>query len=315
METYLGYAPAGFESFQEAMPLWAAAQAASAGQGSARNLGPNSAVNFASRIITSRMRPAHSSLRLSRRQQFLTLDAVGEWSTSSIGLGRGNTISLTHEMRFPHSLGMLYSAFTYYTGFKVNSGEYKLMGLAPYGKPKYVDQILGKIATINGGRLTLAGHVVFQLLPGPDDDVRKVSRPVRRSSAKVGKPHHGKGHGPGGFNPGSLRGGGAEGWPVMRTGRPAARNLVMAGGVALNCVANGRLLREGPFENIWIQPAAGDAGGALGAALLVWHHVLENPRRIQTPDAQKGSLLGPAFQNDDIRLFLDSVGAAVRIRR
>jgi carbamoyltransferase len=238
----------------------------------------------------------------------LTLDAVGEWSTSSIGIGRGNQIALTHEMRFPHSLGMLYSAFTYYTGFKVNSGEYKLMGLAPYGQPKYKNLILESIADLREDGslwldmsyfnycqgLTMTSEKFHRLFGGPprqpesfltqkDMDLaasmqavceEMVLRAARHTHRLTGLPH-----------------------------------LVMAGGVALNCVANGRLQREGPFARIWVQPAAGDAGGALGAALLVWHHLLGKPRRPQSQDSQQGSLLGPAFHNDDIGLFLDSVGA------
>ena len=307
METYLGYAPAGFESFQEAIPLWAELKLRLPERIRAE-LGPD----FRGELCFADHHEAHAASAFFpspfEEAAILTLDAVGEWSTSSVGLGRGNTISLTHEMRFPHSLGMLYSAFTYYTGFKVNSGEYKLMGLAPYGKPKYVDQILGKIATImeDGSLwldmsyfnycqgLTMTSEKFHDLFGGPP---RKSESFIAEKDMDLAA---------------SIQAVCEE--VVLKAGHYAhqttdASNLVMAGGVALNCVANGRLLREGPFENIWIQPAAGDAGGALGAALLVFHHVLQNPRKIQTPDAQKGSLLGPAFQNEDIRLFLDSVGA------
>jgi carbamoyltransferase len=242
------------------------------------------------------------------RAAILTLDAVGEWSTSSIGCGRDNRITLQHEMRFPHSLGMLYSAFTYYTGFKVNSGEYKLMGLAPYGTPKYVDSIREKIVELKDDGsvsldmsyfnycqgLTMTSDKFHELFGGPP---RKPESLITQKEMDLAA---------------SVQMICEE--VVMRAGAYAhrltgERNLVMAGGVALNCVANGRLSREGPFEKIWIQPAAGDAGGALGAAWLVWHHVLQNPRKIQSPDAQKGSLLGPRFQSEDIQLFLDSVGA------
>jgi carbamoyltransferase len=211
-------------------------------------------------------------------------------------------------MRFPHSLGMLYSAFTYYTGFKVNSGEYKLMGLAPYGTPKYAEVIREKIVKIlDDGSLaldmsyfnycqglTMTSEKFHHLFGGqprkPESLITQKDMDLAASIQVVCEE------------------------VVLKAGRYAyqltgARNLVMAGGVALNCVANGRLLREGPFEDIWIQPAAGDAGGALGAALLAWHHLLGKPRTAQTPDTQKGSLLGPAFANDDIRFFLDSMGA------
>jgi len=204
---------------------------------------------------------------------------------------------------------MLYSAFTYYTGFKVNSGEYKLMGLAPYGKPRYADVIREKIVGIKDDGsisldmsyfnycqgLTMTSEKFHELFGGParqpESMITEKEMDLAASIQQVCEE------------------------VVLRAGEHAHRltsqpNLVMAGGVALNCVANGRLLREGPFEKIWIQPAAGDAGGALGAALVAWHHVLDKPRQIQSPDAQKGSFLGPSFANDDIQLFLDSMGAA-----
>jgi carbamoyltransferase len=239
----------------------------------------------------------------------LTLDAVGEWATSSIGVGRGNTIQLTHEMRFPHSLGMLYSAFTYYTGFQVNSGEYKLMGLAPYGDAKYVNVILDNIVEIREDGslwldmsyfnycqgLTMTSEKFHRLFDGPprkpESFITQKEMDLAASVQKVCESV-------------VLR---AAQYAHRLTGM---RHLAMAGGVALNCVANGRLLREGPFEKIWVQPAAGDAGGALGSALLAWHHLLGNPRQANGRDSQKGSLLGPAFGNEDIGVFLDSVGAA-----
>ena len=307
LETYLAYAPQGFESFQEAMPLWAQVKLqlpakirAELGRG------------FRGQVCFADHHESHAASAFFpspfEEAAILTLDAVGEWSTSSLGVGRGNQVSLMHEMRFPHSLGMLYSAFTYYTGFKVNSGEYKLMGLAPYGAPKYADVIRDRIVSIaeNGSLqldmsffnycqgLTMTSDSFHELFGGPprkpESYITQKEMDLAASIQEVCED------------------------VVLRAGRHAhqvtgARDLVMAGGVALNCVANGRLLREGPFENVWIQPAAGDAGGSLGAALLVWHHVLGQPRHVQSPDAQKGSLLGPSFGNDDIRIFLDSVGA------
>jgi carbamoyltransferase len=306
LETFLGYAPGGFELFEEAMPVWAQVKLLLPSRIRAALPGFTGDLYFvdhheshaASAFFPSPFADA----------AILTVDAVGEWSTSSLGAGHGNRLALSHEQRFPHSLGMLYSAFTYYAGFRVNSGEYKLMGLAPYGKPRYVDLILNRLVKVMedgslwidmtyfdyGRGLTMTSSRFHELFGGPPrapeaiitvkemDLAASIQVVCEQVMLRAARHLH---------------------------GRTGVANLVMAGGVALNCVANGRLLREGPFENIWVQPAAGDAGGALGAALLVWHHELEQPRQPQLPDAQKGSLLGPAFPNDDIGMFLDSMGA------
>ena len=308
LETYLAYAPDGFASFREALPLWADLKL-TLPEKIHRELGND----FTGQLYFTDHHESHAASAFFPspfpHAAILTLDAVGEWSTSSVGIGRDNRIMLQEEMRFPHSLGMLYSAFTYYTGFKVNSGEYKLMGLAPYGTPKYADVIREKIVTIKDDGsialdmsyfnycqgLTMTSAKFHELFEGPprlpESFITQKEMDLAASIQRVCED------------------------VVLRAGEHAhkvtgERDLVLAGGVALNCVANGRLLREGPFEKIWIQPAAGDAGGALGAALLVWHHVLDKPRQLKTPDAQKGSLLGPQFVNDDIQLFLDSMGAA-----
>ena len=311
LETYLDHAPAGFESFQEAIPLWARLKLHLRAK-ILEELGPE----FRGEVCFADHHESHAASAFFpspfEEAAILSLDAVGEWSTSSIGIGRGNAVSLVREMRFPHSLGMLYSAFTYYTGFKVNSGEYKLMGLAPYGTPKYADTIRSNVVTIfDDGSLsldmsffnyaqglTMTSEKFHDLFGGPP---RKPESFITQKEMDLAA---------------SIQMVCEE--IVLHAGRYAheisgSRHLVMAGGVALNCVANGRLLREGPFEDIWIQPAAGDAGGALGAALLVWHHMLAKPRTLQAPDAQKGSLLGPAFSTDDIRVFLDSTGAAYEL--
>jgi carbamoyltransferase len=306
LETFVANAPRGFELFAEAAPSWAQLKlrlpsylrAALPGFRGALYFSDHHESHAASAFFPSPFE--HAAI--------LTVDAVGEWSTSAFGHGAGNTMALTHEQRFPHSLGMLYSAFTYYAGFKVNSGEYKLMGLAPYGTPRYADLIVDKIVKVlddgsiwldmsffNYGRgLTMTSSKFDDLFGGPPREAEgqitqremdlAASVQVVCEQVMLAAARH-----------------------VHR--QTGERNLVMAGGVALNCVANGRLLREGPFENIWVQPAAGDAGGALGAALLVWHHNMRNPRQPQLPDGQRGSLLGPAFANDDIGRFLDSVGA------
>ncbi len=306
LETYLANAPAGFELFQEAMPLWAQLKLHLPQAIREALPGFNGEVHF----LNHHDAHAASAFYPSPFEEaaILTLDAVGEWSTSSIGSGRGHRLTLSHEQRFPHSLGMLYSAFTFYTGFRVNSGEYKLMGLAPYGKPRYVDLIRERLIRImddgsiwldmsyfNYSRgLTMTSPAFHELFGGPP---RSAEGLITQKEMDLGA---------------SIQVICEE--VVLSAARhvhelTGDRNLVMAGGVALNCVANGRLLREGPFENVWIQPAAGDAGGALGAAMLVWHRHLDRPRLPQMPDAQRGSLLGPAFADDEIGLFLDSMGA------
>ena len=239
----------------------------------------------------------------------LTLDGVGEWATGSYGVGRGNRIDLTHELRFPHSLGLLYSAFTYFTGFKVNSGEYKLMGLAPYGEPRFRDVIIEKLLDLREDGsfrmdmsyfnycqgLTMTGRQFESLFEGPP---RRPEAPLTQREMDIAA---------------SIQAVTEE--IMLRCARHVAattgmRHLVLAGGVALNCVGNGRILEEGIFEDIWIQPAAGDAGGALGAALFVWHQLLDQPRPADdVHDRQQGSLLGPAYTNAEIRAFLDKAGA------
>ncbi len=308
VETTLAYVPQGFDAFRRAMPSWAQLKLrlpqkihAELGNGFAGDI----------RFVEHHESHAASAFFPSPFEDaaILTLDAVGEWASSSIGHGTDNRITVDYEMRFPHSLGMLYSAFTYYTGFRVNSGEYKLMGLAPYGEPKYAGVITDKLAKVMDdgsvwldmsyfnycqGMTMTSGkfHALFGGEPRkPESFITQKEMDLAASIQLVCEEvvlkaaHH----------------------AYELTG---SRNLVMAGGVALNCVANGRLLREGPFENVWIQPAAGDAGGALGAALLCWHHMLDQPRKPEPHDSQKGSLLGPSFHNDDIKAFLDASGAS-----
>jgi carbamoyltransferase len=304
METYLGFAPMGISSFMKAIPVWMK-EKLHIPRRLTRELGckPKRPYVFpehheshaASAFFPSPFADA----------AVVTMDGVGEWTTTSVGVGEGNRIRLTHEIRFPHSLGLLYSAFTYYCGFKVNSGEYKLMGLAPYGEPKFVDRILGRMIDLKedgsyrldmsyfdyavGLRMTSQKfHDLLGAPPrAPEKELSQFYMDVAASVQKVTEE------------------------VMLRTTRFAHRmtgkkNLCLAGGVALNCVGNGRILREGPFDNVWIQPAAGDAGGALGAALMVWHQLLEKPRRVKSGDFQRGSLLGPAFSNDDIRAQLRS---------
>jgi carbamoyltransferase len=238
----------------------------------------------------------------------LTLDGVGEWATASFGYGRGNEVRLTHELHFPHSLGLLYSAFTYFCGFKVNSGEYKLMGLAPYGEPRYAEEILEELIDLKDDGsfrmdlsyfnycqgLTMTSRKFDDLFGGPP---RKPETPLTQREMDLAA---------------SVQRVTEE--IMMRAVRrvhaeTGSKNLCLAGGVALNCVGNGRILREGPFERIWIQPAAGDAGGALGVALFIWYQLLGNERRVGAPDGQRASLLGPRFSNSEIETFLEERGA------
>lgn len=238
----------------------------------------------------------------------MTLDGVGEWTTTSYGYGRGSEIHTLADIKFPHSLGLLYSAFTYFTGFKVNSGEYKLMGLAPYGEPKYVDRILDNLIDLKDdgsfklntryfnyiSGLTMTSPAMDQLFDGPprrpEALLTQREMDIARSCQVVTEDV-------------MLR--------IARTvyQETGLKNLCMAGGVALNCVGNGRILREGPFDNMWIQPAAGDAGGALGVALALWYHHLNNPRTVNgARDAMQASLLGPAYDDNEIGHFLEDRG-------
>ena len=238
----------------------------------------------------------------------LTLDGVGEWCTTAWGIGRGNQLQLLEQLSFPHSLGLLYSAFTYHCGFKVNSGEYKLMGLAPYGRPIYADLIrqhLIQLCPDGSFRMDMQYFNYCQGLTMTNHRFTRLFRiPPRQPESRLEQTHMDLAA--------SIQAVIEEavlsiaGHVHRRTGM---KHLVLAGGVALNCVANGRLLREGPFDDIWIQPAAGDAGGAPGAAFFVWHQLLQHPREPESEDSQQGSLLGPGFSHAEIREFLDAAKA------
>ena len=238
----------------------------------------------------------------------LTIDGVGEWATASYGFGKGNEINLRKELHFPDSLGLLYSAFTYFTGFKVNSGEYKLMGLAPYGKPRYKDLILGELVDVKEDGSLRLNLSYFDFLGGLRMTNRRFAKlfggPPRKPETEITEREM--------DIAASIQAVTEE--VVMKMvnhvyQETKKKYLCLAGGVALNCVANGRMLREGPFEDLWIQPAASDAGGALGAALSVWHRFLGHDRIVSgSQDSQQGSYLGPAFSNEVVRGFLDSHG-------
>lgn len=334
LETYLDYSPAGFPSFLKAMPLWMKEKlwmpdligkelgrvAGAEDDKSARKL----ARKLPFKLLFGDHHESHAASAFYpspfEEAAILTLDGVGEWATSSIGIGRGNSIELIKELRFPDSLGLLYSAFTYYTGFRVNSGEYKVMGLAPYGEPKYVSLIKDKLIEIrddgsmrmnqdyfgyNQG-LRMTNGAFSRLFGGPprepESKVTQKDMDLARSIQEITEE------------------------VVLKMTRfvrkeTGMKRLCMAGGVALNCVANGHVLRDGTFDDIWIQPAAGDAGGAVGVALAIWHRYLDKPRLSperagawtsstvngslpRYSDGMKGSYLGPAYSEEEIESFL-----------
>lgn len=307
LETYLAVWPLGFKMFLKGLPLWLGQKLHTPRE---LSRGLNGA--YPKRFLFMEHHESHAASAFFPSPfsdaAILTLDGVGEWATGSIGLGTGNQIRLLSELKFPHSLGLLYSAFTYFTGFRVNSGEYKLMGLAPYGEPIYKDKILKEMLELNEDGSFRLNMEYFAFCYGDVMTSPKMNRlyngPPRRPETPITQREM--------DIAASIQAVTEE--IVLRICRHAHRltgskNLTMAGGVALNCVANGRLLREGPFENIWIQPAAGDAGGALGAALFVWHQILGNPRATDGRDRQKGSLLGPSYTNQEVKDYLDSIGA------
>ena len=313
LETYLDYVPAGIRSFLQAMPLWLREKLWIRDQIAKECCG-------AGKILFTEHHESHAASAFFRSPfedaAVLTLDGVGEWATTTYGYGKGNEVHLLGELHFPHSLGLVYSAFTYYTGFKVNSGEYKIMGLAPYGEPRFTDQILDDLLDLREDGslrlnmkyfnycqgLTMTNQAFDELFGGPprkpESKLTQREMDLARSVQEV-------------TEIAMLR---MARHVQKETGR---KKLCMAGGVALNCVANGRLLREGPFEEIWIQPAAGDAGGALGAALSVWYQHLDKPRRVSEVckgrlDGMKGSYLGPAASTNEIQTLLDGFDARYR---
>jgi carbamoyltransferase len=307
LETYLAYAPSGFKLFLMGLPLWLKQKLHTP-----RELDTGLRGTYKGRYVFTAHHESHAASAFFpspfQESAILTLDGVGEWATGSIAHGRDNRIEMLQEMHFPHSLGLLYSAFTYFTGFRVNSGEYKLMGLAPYGEPIYRDVIMDELLDIKEDgsfRMDMSyfGYCHTDVMTTPKMDTlfggppRKAETEITQREMDIAA---------------SIQVVTEE--IVLKITNHAhqltgSKNLVMAGGVALNCVANGRVLREGPFENLWIQPAAGDAGGALGAALFTWHQLLDEPREAQPADSQFGSLLGPEYSESEIRATLDAEGA------
>lgn len=309
LETYLAYAPKGLPSFFKAVPVWIKEKLWMG------NL-ISKELNFNDELIFPEHHQSHAASAFFpspfKEAAVLTLDGVGEWTTTSFGYGKDNKLHLTHEIHFPHSIGLLYSAMTYYTGFKVNSGEYKVMGLAPYGAPTFVNTILDNLIDLKedgsfrldmkyfdyGHGLKMTSSAFDELFGGPP---RKPESPLTQREMDLAR---------------SIQDVTEE--IVLRIARHVRKttqqkNLCLAGGVALNCVANGKILKEQIFDSIWIQPASGDAGGALGAALFAWHHVLENPREV-TPgrDSQSGSLLGPKCDAIEVGKHLEDSNAPFR---
>ncbi|MBP1648061.1 MAG: putative carbamoyl transferase [Bacteroidetes bacterium] len=301
LETYIAYAPAGIQSFLMAIPLWL----------KEKLWIPSlirDSLGYEGEILFPEHHESHAASAFFpspyTRAAFLTMDGVGEWTTTSYGTGEGSRVTILGEITFPHSLGLLYSAFTYFTGFKVNSAEYKVMGLAPYGKPTYVQAIYENLIDLKEDGSFRMNMKYFDYCAGlrmtNDRFSGLFGGPPRRPEAPLTQREMDLAC--------SLQEVTEE--IMLRMSRhvkkeTGERNLVLAGGVALNCVGNGRIVREGPFESIWIQPAAGDAGGALGAALLAWYSYLGNPRQVDgSTDRQCGSLLGPAYSDDEIENFL-----------
>ena len=307
LETYLAFAPSGFRSFVKAMPLWLKQKLHLP-----REMRKSLDNGYRKRFVFAEHHQSHAASAFYPspfdEAAILTLDGVGEWTTTSLGRGRGNRIELIRELRFPHSLGLLYSAFTYFIGFRVNSGEYKLMGLAPYGEPRYVDLILEKIIDLKPDGSFRLDLSYFNYCQGLTMTSRRFDRlfgrAPRRPETALSQTDMDLAA--------SIQRVTEE--IMLRCARhlhdlTGLSRLCLAGGVALNCVANGRILREGPFDRLWIQPAAGDAGGALGVALFIWHQLLDGERQVNPLDSQSGSLLGPAFGESTIRSYLNQRGA------
>jgi carbamoyltransferase len=310
LETYLSYAPSGLSSFQQSIPLWLRhklhmPKAIRKGLGG-RSRAPLVFLEHHESHAASAFFPSPFE-----EAAILTLDGVGEWSTTTLGVGKGNKIELLREVRFPHSLGLLYSAFTYYCGFKVNSGEYKLMGLAPYGRPIYKEAIYEHLLTLKADGSFWMNMDYFNYCQGLTMTNQRFhdlfGGPPRQLDSKLQQRHMDLAASVQAVTEEAMLGMGRE---LHRL--TGMKQLVMAGGVALNCVANGKLLRQGLFNDIWIQPAAGDAGGALGAALFVWYQLLQKPRHVTGQDFQKASLLGTRYETDGIRKLLNEKGAVYR---
>ena len=301
LETYLSVAPRGIKSYLKAIPVWLREKLWMRSRLRDR-------IEYYGPILFAEHHESHAASAFYpspfKEAAILTMDGVGEWTTSSIGVGKDKSLELVKELHFPHSLGLFYSAFTYYLGFKVNSGEYKVMGLAPYGQPKYVDLIRENLIDLKEDGSFRMNMDYFDYLAGLTMTNKKFAKlfgaPRRESETRLTQREM--------DIAASLQVVTEE--IMLKMSRYVRKltgmnNLCLAGGVALNCVGNGKILREKVFDDIWIQPAAGDAGGALGVAMYIWHQVLGNERSVNGKDSMKGSYLGPSFSADYIRTFLE----------
>ena len=312
LETYVAFAPKGLKQFGMAMPVWLREKLFLKAQ-LTNNLKKLEKEFDAERLLFGEHHFSHAASAFYpspfEEAVVLTLDGVGEWATSTVSIGNGNNLKIVKEIHFPHSLGLLYSAFTYYTGFRVNSGEYKVMGLAPYGEPKYKDIILDKLIDLKEDGSFRLDQSYFNYATGLTMTNKKFTNlfgePVRKPESEPLTQFH--------MDIASSLQAVTES-VVLKMTRSLAKeysipNLCLAGGVSLNCVANGKILRDKSFKEIWVQPAAGDAGGALGAALAVWHKEMSKPRKVNPTDSMRGSYLGPSYSQEDIEKELSNCGA------
>jgi carbamoyltransferase len=316
LETYLAFAPRGFQSFRMSIPLWLREKLFLKDLLLKEFRKHDASKRWNGELLFSEHHLSHAASAFFpspyEKAVVLTMDGVGEWATTSVAIGDGHKLEVIKEIHFPHSLGLLYSAFTYYTGFKVNSGEYKVMGLAPYGEPKYVDKIFRHLIDVKDDGSFRLDLSYFDYCTGLTMTNAKFDAlfggPPRKASEQLTQHHMDLAA--------SLQAATEE--VVLRLTRALRKetgipNLCLAGGVALNCVANGKVLRDRHFENIYVQPAAGDAGGALGAALVGYHLQLGQPRTVVPGDAMKGSYLGPKFEQADIEARLTAAGAKFEV--
>lgn len=313
LETYLAFAPSGFRSFKMAIPVWLKEKLFQKDLLRKKFKAFDAEFDWQNKLLFSEHHQSHAASAFFpspfEEAIVLTMDGVGEWATTSVALGRGRELNMVREIHFPHSLGLLYSAFTYYTGFKVNSGEYKVMGLAPYGEPVYKDLILEKLMDVKEDGSFRLDQQYFNYCTGLTMTNKKFDElfggPPRKAEVRLTQKHMDLAA--------SVQAVTEE--VVLRLTRSLSKeydikNLCLAGGVALNCVANGKVLRDQAFENVWVQPAAGDAGGALGAALNAYHLYQQQPRKLTgAMDGMKGSYLGPELPQSEIEQRLTSAGA------
>ena len=312
LETYVAFAPKGFSSFYKAMPIWLREKLFQKKYLFDQLKQHDDNFKDIEKISFSEHHYSHAASAFFpspfKESVVLTLDGVGEWATTTVAIGKENNLEIKKEIHFPHSLGLLYSAFTYYTGFKVNSGEYKLMGLAPYGEPKYKDLILKELVDLKDDGTFRLNMKYFNYATGLTMTNKHFSNlfgmPVRNSDKDLLTEFH--------MDIAASIQAVTEEIVLKLTSSIAEeykiKNLCLAGGVALNCVANGKIFKNKTFNNIWVQPAAGDAGGSLGAALAFWHNELDQPRKIiKDKDTMNGSYLGPKFENEDVKKILESI--------